>query len=52
MNIITINITHDDTFNEFVEAMTESESKHIKVVKNNNDVIVNITGTLDELKNE
>jgi len=52
MNTITINITDDDAFNEFVEAMTESESKHITVIKNNNDVIVNITGTLEELKNE
>lgn len=52
MKTITINITHDEVFKDFVETMTESDSKHITVVKDNNSVTVNITGTLEEMDNE
>jgi len=52
MNTITINITHNEVFEDFVESMTESESKYITIVRNNDDVTVNITGTLEEMDNE
>lgn len=54
MKTVTINFTHNEVFEDFVEefTMSSNESKYITIEVNENSAVMNITGTLGELENE
>lgn len=49
MKTITINITHDEVFEEFIKSLKDDNIKNIKFIQNNEShITINISGTLDE----
>ena len=52
MKTVTINITHDEVFEDFAKQFANENPKHAKVVITDNEIIIDITGTLEELEND
>ena len=54
MKTVTINITHDEVFEDLTNQFKEDISgKGIEMIAEDNDnIIINVTGTLAELENE
>lgn len=52
MKTVIINITHDEVFEDFKQTFKNENPKHAKVVINDDEIIVDITGTLEELEND
>jgi len=54
MKTITINITHDEVFEDMNNQFKkDTASKHIEMItEDNGNIIINVIGTLDELNNE
>jgi len=53
MKTITINITHDEVFEDMVKDFeNDVNSKFAEVTITNDNVVMNITGTLEELDSE
>jgi hypothetical protein len=54
MKTVTINITHDEVFEDITSQFKEDIApKHIEMItENNGNIIINVTGTLEELDSE
>jgi len=52
MKTITINITHDEVFEDFAKTFKNENPKHSEVIINDDNIIVNLTGSLEELEND
>ncbi len=53
MKTITINITHDEVFEDFKNTFSNGNSPKIsEMIINDDNIVINVTGTLDELKND
>ena len=53
MKTITINITHDEVFEDFkVHLLSKPPKKASEVIIDNNGITINMTGTLAELEND
>lgn len=52
MKTITINIIHDEVFEDFKNTFSKANPKISEMIINDNDIVINITGTLEELEND
>lgn len=53
MKTITINITHDEVFEDFKNTFSKGNSPKIsEMIINDDNIVLNITGTLEELEND
>jgi len=52
MKTITINITHDEVFEEVMSYFKANDSKDIEIIINDDNAVMNITGTLEEMDND
>lgn len=52
MKIITINITHDEVFEDFKNTFSKENPKTSEIIINDDNIVMNITATLEELEND
>ena len=52
MKTITINITHDEVFEDFKNSLSNNKPKASEIIINHDNIVMNITGTLEELEND
>jgi len=52
MKTVIINITHDEVFEDLKNTFSKETTKASEVIINDDNIIVNITGTLEELEND
>lgn len=52
MKKITFNITHNEVFEDFAKQFNGQNPKHFIIVINDDEIIIDITGTLEELDSE
>jgi hypothetical protein len=52
MKTITINITHDEVFEDFKNILLSKPPKISEIIFDNDGAVVNVTGTLKKLEND
>ena len=52
MKTITINVTHDEVFEDMISEFKNEDSKFVEVIISDDSIIMNITGTLEEIEND
>ena len=52
MKTITINVTHDEVFEDFKQTFKNENPKHSEIIINDDNIIVNLTGTLEEMNDD
>lgn len=52
MKTITINITHNEVFEDFKNQLLAKQPKISKVIVDNDGITINVTATLAELEND
>ena len=52
MKTITINITHDEVFEDFKNQLVAEKPKLSEVIVDADGITINITSTLEELEND
>ena len=52
MKTVTINITHDEVFEDMMKEFEINNTKFAEVIISDDSVVMNITGTLAELEND